>query len=131
MEKKFKEDCGFRKHLKLCGFTVDHCRPEQEGDEYGDYCNLYELEWDAKWLKKKAKEVSKTMLMLEKELKHLKQTDKVKYGETKKRIRDMFDGCVMMGKAIMFIKRSGRGLNKADKRVADKLMQKLKAKEKS
>lgn len=125
-KKDYKLDCGFRKHLRLCNFSVDQCRPPENGDEYGECCHLYPLKWDVKFLKKHGKIMTKDMMKLEKTLKYLKKTDKQEYKDTKKIIKDYFNGLVMIGKAILFIKRSGGGLNKQEKKFANKLMQKLK-----
>lgn len=127
MAKDYKPNCGFRKYLKVCKFSVEQCRPPKDGDVYGDCCHLYPLEWDVKFLKKHGKLMTEDMMRLEKSLKQLKQTDKEKYKETKKIIKDHFNGLVILGKAVLFIKRSGGGsLNKQEKKVADKLMKKIK-----
>lgn len=123
--KDFKVDCGFRKHLRACNFKIEQCRPPKDGDDYGDVCHLYPIDWTVKSLKAHGKCMSKDMLDLERSLKKLKKEDKDEYKQTKKIIKDMFYGLAMIGKGIAFIKRSG-GLKPKEKKVADKLMEKLK-----
>lgn len=124
-KKNYKAGCGFRTHLRACTFPVEKCREPKDGDDYGDVCHLYSITWDVKSLKAHGKCMSKDMLELEKSLKKLKKEDKEQFKQTKKVIQDMFYGLAIIGKGIAFIKRSG-GLKKKEKKVADKLMEKLK-----
>jgi len=126
IKKKYKSDCNFRKKIRCCNFPVEKCHSKQIGDSWGDYCHLYDLEWDYKKLRSQAKQMTKDMKELDKGMKKLKDTDKEAYKEYKRRIKDLFNGIVICGKAMMFIKRSGRGVSKHQQVLADKLMEKLK-----
>jgi hypothetical protein len=129
MEKKteFKNDCNFRRRLRQCNFKVEQCRPREEGLDWGDFCHLYGLPWDAKKLRKKINEMQKEAKALEKTLKHLKKNDRDEYKITKKKIKDLFLGSICISQAIRYIKRSGNmSLNKSEQRVADVLIKKLK-----
>lgn len=128
VKKKHKDDCGFRKHLKCCKFKPEYCRPPTDKDDYGECCHLYNIDWNLKSLKEHGKRLTTDMLKLENSLKHLKKTDPEKYNQTKKVIRDMFNGLCLIGRAITFIKRSGGGFTAKEKRVAEKLKEKLKSK---
>lgn len=124
-KKDYKENCGFRKYLRICHFDVEHCQPPKDGDDYGDCCHLYPLEWDAKYLKNHAKSMTQDMLNLEKKLKEFKKNDKKKYKETKRVIKDYFEGLIMIDKAYKFIKRSGGAFKKKKLTKADKIKKKL------
>jgi len=67
----------------------------------------------------------KEMKELDKGMKELKDTDKEAYKERKRRIRDLFNGIIILSKAVAFIKRSKLGGKPKEKVLADKLMEKV------
>lgn len=122
----YKKGCNFRTKIRCCNFKVEKCHSKRDGDTWGDYCHLYDLEWDFKKLRKKAKQMTKDMKELDKGMKELKDTDKEAYNERKRRMRDLFNGIIILSKAVAFIKRSKLGGKPKETVLADKLMEKLK-----
>ena len=47
----YKEKCGFMK-IGCCTFKPEHCRPEEDGKGTGVYCDLYNIGFTLKSVKK-------------------------------------------------------------------------------
>lgn len=108
----YKEKCGWRKN-GFCKFKPQQCCQKKDGIELLDYCELYDIEYDIKTIKKKIKSERKDIIKLDKEMKQLKKTDEHK-DKSKKRnkkikllIVDKSRGIKIMSDAYIKLKRIG------------------------
>ena len=117
----YKENCGFMK-LGSCTFKPEHCREKPKIDDGKPYCDLYNVEFTSKAVKKelkrlkdKIKSLSKQNLKLS-ELKAVRKIEKVdsknhKVIAYKKRLlelKDLGKGVEYLDKAYRYLKRCRR-----------------------
>ena len=91
----FKENCGFRNHIKRCYFKSKDCNERE--------CDMYEISWDKKTIKKKIKEETKAIKKLDKEKKDESKTKKEKK-EIENLIKDKANGIGILTEALYFLR---------------------------
>lgn len=102
----FKADCGFRNKIKVCNFKPEDCNPEK--------CDMYNIEFSVKAIKKQAKIEQKAVKELEKKRVKMKKTGEHKtkieeYKKIKSTRNDKVYGLIKLSKAMVYLKRTGRG----------------------
>ena len=119
---EYKKNCGFRK-IKCCNFKVEDCRPKPENQnniELENYCDLYNIEWNSKAvkkeideLKKKLKKGTKDKITIKKLKKMLKlekankmDNDVIEYKKQIYKLEDYGKGLEILNKAYRYLKRT-------------------------
>lgn len=104
--KAFKADCGFRNKIKVCNFKPEDCTPEK--------CDMYNIEFSVKAIKKQAKIEQKAVKELEKKRVKMKKagehkTNRDEYKKIKTERNDKVYGLIKLSQAIVYLKRTGKG----------------------
>jgi len=116
----YKENCGFMK-IGCCTFKPEHCRAEAD-ETSKHFCDLYNIEFTSKAVKKELDRVKKEVKKLVKEnlklseLKAMRKLEKVdildpkiiKYKKKMLKLKDLGKGMEYLEKAYRHLKRSRR-----------------------
>jgi len=119
VSKGYKENCGFMK-IGCCTFKPEHCRPQKK--EHKIFCDLYNVEFTSKAVKKELDKVKKKIKTITKEnlkLSKVKEVVKIEridaldknVVEFKKKlleIKDLDKGVEYLEKAYRYLKRCKR-----------------------
>ncbi|MCJ7816322.1 MAG: hypothetical protein MUP55_00555 [Candidatus Aenigmarchaeota archaeon] len=110
----YKDDCKFRRWVKVCTFKEDDCAPEK--------CDMYNVAFDRQSVKAQIalieaqisglteRNLNKDALIrvLELEKQNAQHPEVTGYKKILKRVEDLEQGKRYMNKALIFIKRIGR-----------------------
>lgn len=111
----YKKNCGFREKAGVCTFKPAECLDAR--------CKFFSLDYTVKAINKRVREETKNMKEMEKSLGKLKRSDRKKYIETKKQIKQIFRGIFYLGKAKLQLK--GITITQSHKTLAKKILKKV------
>lgn len=117
----FKENCGFMK-IGCCTFKPEHCRREKDAEGSKHYCDLYDVEFTSKAVKKEMDKLKKEINNIAKknlkisELKEMKKLEKedmfspevIEYKKRLLKLKDMGKGMEYLERAYRHLKRCRR-----------------------